>query len=98
MSSIRVRGLKTLALRLHDLGFNVVPVGPDKRPLCKWSSRERISREELVKLLSKATGVGVVGGPVNPFKPVSVLVLVDIDKPSALDKYPGLKSIVESYC
>lgn len=40
--------------------------------------------------------MGVVGGPVNPFKPVSVLVLVDIDKPSALDKYPGLKSIVES--
>lgn|GEM_PF-2412829 len=40
VSSIRVRGLKALALRLHDLGFNVVPVGPDKRPLCKWSSRE----------------------------------------------------------
>jgi len=91
-----VRGLKALALKLHDLGFNVIPVGPDKKPLCKWSSRERLSREELERLLSRATGVGVIGGPVNPFKPVAVLALVDIDKPSALDKYPGLKSLVES--
>lgn len=93
----RSRGeLVDIALRLYDLGFNVIPVDSNKRPLCSWSSEKRILREELVRLLDKATGIGIVGGLENPFKPVSVLVIVDVDKPSVLDKSPALKSLVET--
>jgi len=85
-----------LALKLYDLGFNVVPVDVDKKPLCSWSSSKRISREKLEELLNSATGIAIVGGTENPWKPVAILVIIDIDKPSILSKSPLLKSIVES--
>jgi hypothetical protein len=88
--------LRDLALKLYDLGFNVIPVDAEKRPLTKWSARERIPRDELEKLLRRAKGIAIAGGPVNPWAPVATLVIVDIDNPEALERYPSLKSVVET--
>lgn len=85
-----------IALKLYDAGFNVVPVGADKRPLCEWGSRKRIPHERLEQLLDKARSIAVVGGPENPWKPTAALVIVDVDDPRALDKSPALRSVIES--
>jgi hypothetical protein len=88
--------LATLALRLYDLGFNVIPVDREKKPLSSWSTRQRVSREELKKLLRRASGIAIAGGSVNPWSPGAVLVIIDIDNPDALEKYAGLKEIIET--
>ena len=55
--------IKTLlfetALRFYDFGFNIVPTDKDKKPLGKWSPRERLPREELERLLGRADGIAV---------------------------------------
>jgi len=80
---------------LYDAGFNIVPVDRDKRPLVSWSSKKRIEREKLVEVLDKATGIAIVGGQENPFKTINTyLMIVDVDKPSVLDRYPFLKSAI----
>jgi hypothetical protein len=84
-------------LKLYEAGYNVVPVGPDKRPLASWSSRRRIELEELKKLLPKATGIALVAGPENYWGDVGdYLVIIDVDNPSALDKSPKLKEILNN--
>ena len=88
--------LAKLARRLYERGFNVVPVDREKRPLTKWSVKERLPREELEKLLERASGIGIVGGPVNPWSPVAVLVIIDVDNPDALERYPRLREVVET--
>ena len=47
-----------------------------------------------MKLLDKATGIAIVGGFENPWKPITVLVLVDIDSPAVLEKSPLLKEVI----
>ncbi|ADJ54264.1 primase/DNA polymerase [Hyperthermophilic Archaeal Virus 2] len=86
----------TLALRLYDLGFNIIPVDKGKKPLTSWSTRQRISRDELEKLLEKASGIGIAGGAVNPWSPVAMLAIIDVDNPDVLEKHAELKRIVES--
>ncbi|MCI4408085.1 MAG: bifunctional DNA primase/polymerase [Thermofilum sp.] len=80
-------------LKLYDHGFNIVPVGSDKRPLSTtWNNKQRISREELEKKLSVATGIALVAGDLNPFD--YRLVILDIDNPrTALSKSPKLKDL-----
>jgi len=86
--------LKEFALKLYDLGFNVVPVDKSKRPLTEtWSPNKRVDRAELEKL-DNADGVAIVAGPENPWKPVSYLIIVDVDKPSVLEKTPTLKELI----
>ena len=87
--------LVKLGLRLYDAGFNVVPVNEEKKPFVSWGSDKRIDREELERLLKKARGIAIVGGPENPFKPLSNLLPIDVDKPSVLEKSPTLKKLVE---
>jgi len=84
--------LVRLGLRFYDAGFNVVPVD-GKRPLTSWGHDRRIERGRLEELLRRASGVAVVGGPENPLRPFH-LVLVDVDKPSALERYPTLRELV----
>jgi hypothetical protein len=84
------------ALELYEAGYNIVPVGPDKKPLCSWSSRERIPLEELERLLPKATGVAIVGGRAGYWGDVAYVMLIDIDDPSVLDRVPKLRELVES--
>lgn len=87
--------LKDLGLRLYDLGFNVIPVGLDKKPLCSWSPDKRIERRNLEKLLDKATGIAIVGGHENPWKYVGArLIIIDIDNPSILDSVPTLREVM----
>ena len=88
--------LSETALRLYDMGFNIIPVARDKRPLSRWSSFERLSREELERLLEKAEGVAVAGGERNPFEPSWVLGLVDVDNPGVLERCPFVREVVES--
>ena len=88
--------LKHFALELYDLGFNIIPVDDNKRPLCKWSPKKRVERGELERLLDKAAGIAICAGPENPFKDVnSILVIFDIDDPGFLEKSVFLKSLVE---
>ena len=87
--------LLALGLELYDKGFNVIPVNENKQPLTSWDSSKRIDREELAVLLKNAKGIAIAGGSENPFKPVSVLVLIDIDKPSEIEKYPTLRKLIE---
>jgi hypothetical protein len=91
-----IKELKQLALKLHDLGFNVIPVDREKKPLSSWSARQRMGRKELERLLRGASGIGIAGGSVNPWSPGTILAIIDIDNPEALDKYPSLKSIIET--
>ena len=83
------------ALKLYDHGFNVVPLGKDKRPISStWSNKEKISREELVEKLQQATGIAVVGGDINPAGLDSRLIIIDIDNPrQALAKSRELRDL-----
>jgi len=91
-----VSKLIDLALKLYNLGFNVIPVDAEKKPLASWSTREIIPRDELEKLLRRAKGIAIAGGPVNPWSPVATLVVVDIDNPDLLVEGSSLRSIVET--
>jgi hypothetical protein len=84
------------ALKLYKAGYNVVPVGPDKRSLCSWSSKKRIDLEDLKRLLPKATGIAIVAGAENYWGDIGdYLVIIDIDDPRVLERSPKLKEIVE---
>jgi hypothetical protein len=85
-------GLVKLGLRLYDAGFNVVPVD-GKRPLASWASDRRIERGRLEELLGRASGIAVVGGSENPLRPFH-LVLIDVDRPGALERCPALRELV----
>jgi hypothetical protein len=85
------------ALELYSKGYNIVPVGPDKAPLSKWSPQRRLELEELMTLLPKATGIAIVGGPENYWGDVGdYLVIIDVDNQSILDKSPKLREIINS--
>jgi len=81
-------------LKLHDLGFNIIPV-EGKKPLVKWSPREHIDRDTLIEALKHATGVAVCGGPCIPF-PDTLLIIIDIDNLDVLEGCSWLKSIINS--
>ena len=96
--------LEKLALELYDAGFNVIPVGPwteedwrkrnFKRPLVKtWGYDRRVQREELERLPASTTGLAIVGGPENPWRGEYWLILIDIDRPSVVDRSPTLRDL-----
>jgi hypothetical protein len=85
------------ALELYRARYNIVPVGPDKRPLCSWSPEKRLEIEELKRLLPKATGMAIVAGPENYWGDVKhYLVGIDVDDPRARDKSPKLSWVLEN--
>jgi hypothetical protein len=86
--------LVRLGLKLYDVGFNVIPVDSGKKPLTSWAYDRRIERDKLNELLRKASGIAIVGGPENPFKGTSILVLIDVDRPNVLEKSQYLKELV----
>jgi hypothetical protein len=87
-------GLKELALKLYEAGFNVVLVNKDKESLTPWSSTRRLSKKELRRVVDKACGVAIVGGSENPFKGISDLLIIDVDKPSVIDSKPILSRLL----
>jgi len=91
--------LENIAFSFYDAGFNVIPVSIDKRPLTRWSPRERLSREELERLLGRADGVALVGG-LNPWFDVGyILLIVDVDDPRVLEGAPTLRRLIgETVC
>jgi predicted RNA-binding Zn-ribbon protein involved in translation (DUF1610 family) len=89
--------LDKVAEELWSKGYNVIPVGQDKKPLTRWSSEERISLEELKRSLSKASGIGIVAGPENYWGDVGYyLVIMDVDDPSVREKSPKLRWVLEN--
>jgi energy-coupling factor transporter ATP-binding protein EcfA2 len=52
---------KFAARALYDLGFNVIPVNAEKKPIISWASDKRLPWEELERYLSKASGIAVTG-------------------------------------
>jgi hypothetical protein len=96
-ASRKLRGeLEEVALLFFRAGFNVVPVGPDKRPVSRtWSAERRLPARELLEGLEKATGIALVGGGEHPLAGAAVLVLIDVDKPSLLDRSPALRKLAE---
>jgi len=88
--------LEEVALLFFRAGFNVVPVGPDKRPVSKtWSAERRLPARELLEGLERATGVALVGGGEHPLAGAAVLVLIDIERPSLLERSPALRKLAE---
>jgi hypothetical protein len=86
--------LINLASQLYIAGFNIVPVS-GKAPIGSWSPEKRIKLEELKKRIKGATGLAIAGGKFYPGAPNLVLVIVDVDRPSALEKCPKLKEFIE---
>jgi len=79
---------------LYKLGFNVVPVSEDKRPLGQWAADKRMEEREFLAKLQNASGIAVVGGVIHPFSKDYVLGMIDIDNPEALEKIPTLQRII----
>ncbi len=65
------------ALKLHALGWSIIPVGKDKRPLLAWKEfQERVSTIDEIKLWFSTwpdANIAVVTGP------ISGIVVLDID-------------------
>ena len=76
------RRLAETARTLEALGFNVVPVGADKRPLGKWSASERLwSADDIARLGDRVRAIAVTG---NYYLNSDYLaVILDIDDPDA---------------
>jgi hypothetical protein len=75
--------LANAARRLYDLGLNVVPVGPNKKPVTFWNATNRQKWEELEKYLPKASGLAVTGSYLEDDDyGVVVLDLDDVDAAS----------------
>lgn len=76
--------MKDEAIRLHNLGFKIIPTGSDKRPLVKWKSyQESQSLEDVKKIFSQpCEGMALLTG-----KGIEV---IDIDCKYFLD---GIHSI-----
>ncbi|MFP3316517.1 MAG: bifunctional DNA primase/polymerase, partial [Caldivirga sp.] len=69
--------LKDVARLLMGLGFRVVPVDADKKPLVKgWNAP--IPEEKVFKALRKASGIAIVGGKINENEGI---MTIDVDNP-----------------
>jgi len=49
------------ARHLYELGFNVIPVDSEKKPIGSWSADKRLGWEELQRRLAKASGIAITG-------------------------------------
>ncbi len=71
------KNLIDCALKYQELGFSIIPVKQDKRPLIKWEEfqNRKATKEEIKDWFnkSKAVGVGVVTGA------ISGIVVVDVE-------------------
>ncbi|MFP3138120.1 MAG: bifunctional DNA primase/polymerase [Nitrososphaeria archaeon] len=98
-ASLKDSELWPAALALSAAGFNVVPVDGDKRPLVSWSYEASMSLEALRRILSDKSdrfkGVAIVAGPRNPVGENRWLILIDVDRPDALENMPTLRGVVE---
>ena len=77
--------LLPVARRLYGMGFNVVPVTGDKKPLVTWSAEERRDFKELEKYFTKAEGVAVTGLRLWTTSDYG-LIIIDVDDIEAGEK------------
>jgi len=68
------------AEQLYKLGFNIIPVDSNKKPIGSWSSSDRLPWETLERRLAKASGIAITGTYLeDPNYGVVVLDLDDVD-------------------
>jgi len=60
-NSVQTRSIEHAAKVLYNLGFNVVPVDSEKKPIGSWGASERLGWEELAKRLPRAAGIAITG-------------------------------------
>lgn len=74
--------LKEDALKYQEAGFSIIPVGPDKRPLVKWTEFQgrKASCDEVQAWWNKwpTASIGVITGPIND------LTVIDCDSEEAI--------------
>ena len=78
------RRITKTARVLEALGFNIVPIGADKRPLGKWSASERLwSADDMARLGDKVKAIAVTGNCYlnNDY----IVAILDIDDPDSAD-------------
>jgi len=81
---MQVEALLDLARRLYNRGFNVVPVDSEKRPVVKtWGADKRLEWREIEEAIrsGRATGIAIVGGPIEGSD--YYIVWLDADDPDA---------------
>jgi hypothetical protein len=73
--------IRLAASVLYELGFNIVPVDENKKPIGPWNADKRLPWEELEKRLAKASGVAITGRYLedNDYG-IMILDLDDVDK------------------
>jgi energy-coupling factor transporter ATP-binding protein EcfA2 len=76
------KSIADAAKELYELGFNVIPVDAEKKPVGSWSVDARLDWGEIEKRLAsgKAAGVAITGKLMEGDDDNSVLIL-DIDDP-----------------
>jgi len=57
----RQKLLADVALHLYSLGFNVIPVNEQKRPIGTWNADKRLEWRELKRRLARASGLAITG-------------------------------------
>jgi len=68
------------AEQLYKLGFNIIPVDSNKKPIGSWSSSDRLPWETLERRLAKASGIAITGTYLeDPNYGIVVLDLDDVD-------------------
>jgi hypothetical protein len=68
------------AEQLYKLGFNIIPVDSNKKPIGSWSSSDRLPWEALERRLARAAGIAITGSYLeDPNYGVVVLDLDDVD-------------------
>ena len=95
MEKTDVETVGDVLLRLYRLGLNVVPVDDSKKPLVKWSAKSRVKEEKLESVARRALGIALIGGHANPRLSPFILVIADIDDPTAVSRSPTLESLIE---
>jgi energy-coupling factor transporter ATP-binding protein EcfA2 len=77
--------LAEVAEILETLGYNIVPVGGDKRPIGTWSAKEKIySAEDVKKLGNKVGAIAITGNWYA--NPEYATLILDVDNPNEADK------------
>ena len=83
---VLIENFTEMALQYMEMGFSVIPVGQDKKPLVKWEEyQQRKPTEEEIRAWATSfdnPNIGVVTGA------ISGVVVVDIEAGGSLDNLP----------
>jgi len=73
--------LKVAQHLYRELGFNVIPVDSEKKPIGEWNADKRLSEDNLTARLAKASGLAITGRFLANNEDYGIAIL-DIDDPA----------------